>query len=301
MNFTHLLYFHKAVQYRSIHKAAKELFISPSGLSMALNNLEKELGYQLFTRSNSGLSLTPEGEEFLNDVEIILSMKKKWNEISHQRLMPTQAAIKIAVIPAIYNSILGKIVGNIKNPVIYPIAIEYTCYEIINALINHHIRFAITSYNEGDDINLRIMSQNLDLSFVPLIKDQYSVYVSKKNPLYTSQHCSPEELSGFIGVSMGHDSINQFDSQRFFDTKNTIYFHNQLFLLQKVVDSKCFAILPSILRHNYYVQNETLHALRFNANITPINYALIHPSYNEMTLFERDFVELLKRTFLTLE
>lgn len=297
MNFTHLLYFRKAVQYRSIHKAAKELFISPSGLSMALNSLEKELGYQLFIRSKSGLSLTPEGEDFLNDVDIILSMQKKWNEISKQCLIPTQAAIKIAVIPAIYNSVLGEIISNINNPDIYPIAIEYTCYEITNALINHHIRFAITSYNEGDEINLQIIAQNLNLSFFPLTKDHYSIYVSKYNPLYTKQHCCQADLANFTGVSMGHDSINQFDSQRFFDTKNTLYFHNQIFLLQKVANSNCFAILPSILQHNYYVQSEILHALDFEANIVPINYALIHPSDDQVTPLEREFVELLKASF----
>ena len=49
----------------SINRAAKELFLSQSRLSGAMQELERELGITLFLRTNRGVRVTPEGEEFL--------------------------------------------------------------------------------------------------------------------------------------------------------------------------------------------------------------------------------------------
>ncbi|WP_414037730.1 helix-turn-helix domain-containing protein, partial [Obesumbacterium proteus] len=48
-------------QELSFKKAAKRLFITPSPLGKSINNLEEQLGYELFTRSNDGLKLTSKG------------------------------------------------------------------------------------------------------------------------------------------------------------------------------------------------------------------------------------------------
>ena len=48
----------------SINLAAERLFMSQSQLSSSVRALEKELGADIFIRSNKGISLTPFGEEF---------------------------------------------------------------------------------------------------------------------------------------------------------------------------------------------------------------------------------------------
>ncbi len=49
----------------SMNEAAKHLFISQPGLSGTIRELENELGIDIFLRSNRGIVITPEGEEFL--------------------------------------------------------------------------------------------------------------------------------------------------------------------------------------------------------------------------------------------
>ena len=48
-----------------MNEAAKQLFISQPSLSETMKELEAEIGIEIFLRSNRGISLTPEGEEFL--------------------------------------------------------------------------------------------------------------------------------------------------------------------------------------------------------------------------------------------
>jgi DNA-binding transcriptional LysR family regulator len=49
----------------SISKAANNLFISQSALSLAIQSLERELGQQLFSRTNRGVFPTPYGKAFI--------------------------------------------------------------------------------------------------------------------------------------------------------------------------------------------------------------------------------------------
>ena len=64
MNLKHLEYFIKVAQLGSINKAAQALFISQPYLGKIINDLEYEAGCLLLNRSNHGVTLTPEGEEF---------------------------------------------------------------------------------------------------------------------------------------------------------------------------------------------------------------------------------------------
>lgn len=49
----------------SMNEAAKRLYITQPSLSAAIKSLEKEIGLEIFNRSNRGIVTTPEGEEFL--------------------------------------------------------------------------------------------------------------------------------------------------------------------------------------------------------------------------------------------
>ena len=49
----------------SMNEAAKRLFLSQPSLSETMKELEREIGMQIFQRSNRGIVITPGGEEFL--------------------------------------------------------------------------------------------------------------------------------------------------------------------------------------------------------------------------------------------
>ena len=65
MTFQQLTYVVEISKCGSINKAAHKLFLSQSGISTAVRELEEELGIRFFTRSNRGVEFTPEGREFL--------------------------------------------------------------------------------------------------------------------------------------------------------------------------------------------------------------------------------------------
>jgi DNA-binding transcriptional LysR family regulator len=55
-------------QHRSFSRAAEALFITPSGLSVLVRELESQLGFRLFDRTTRHVSLTTAGEQLLTVV-----------------------------------------------------------------------------------------------------------------------------------------------------------------------------------------------------------------------------------------
>ena len=52
-------------RYRSFSRAAAALFITPSGLSLLIRELERQLGVRLFDRTTRQVELTTAGSEML--------------------------------------------------------------------------------------------------------------------------------------------------------------------------------------------------------------------------------------------
>ena len=75
MTFQQLTYVVEISKCGSINKAAHKLFLSQSGISTAVRELEEELGIKFFVRSNRGVEFTPEGKEFLGYAVSLLEQK----------------------------------------------------------------------------------------------------------------------------------------------------------------------------------------------------------------------------------
>ena len=81
MNLLHLKYAVEVAKTKSISKAAENLYMGQPNLSRAIKELEDSLGVTLFSRTSKGISLTPDGEEFLQYAKRILTQVDQVEEI----------------------------------------------------------------------------------------------------------------------------------------------------------------------------------------------------------------------------
>ena len=65
MKLQQLKYVITIADTRSMNEAAKQLFIAQPSLSGAVKEIEKELGFDIFVRTNRGVEITKEGAEFI--------------------------------------------------------------------------------------------------------------------------------------------------------------------------------------------------------------------------------------------
>lgn len=69
-NFENYKTFYYVAKYGNITAAAEALYSEQPNVTRAIKNLERDLGCVLFTRSNKGVTLTPEGEKLYRRVAV---------------------------------------------------------------------------------------------------------------------------------------------------------------------------------------------------------------------------------------
>src|SRR5947208_11169769 len=95
-----LQYFVQVTERRSLSAAARALEISPSAVSKVITSLEDTVGFPLFQRSTRHLSLTPNGEIYLERCRGILQeLEDAENEAKRQGDIP-RGIIKVGLHPA---------------------------------------------------------------------------------------------------------------------------------------------------------------------------------------------------------
>ena len=80
---------------RKISEAAKQLYIAQPSLTSAIKELENELGITIFKRTNKGILLSAEGEEFLGYARQVIEQTNLIEErylgktpVKHQSVCP---------------------------------------------------------------------------------------------------------------------------------------------------------------------------------------------------------------------
>jgi DNA-binding transcriptional LysR family regulator len=86
--------FIRCYEEQSINKAAKQLFITPQGLSKIIHNLEEEFHVKLFVRSSKGIHPTESGNYFYQHCNDLL-LKLEEIEINMHRLQEQNKKIRI--------------------------------------------------------------------------------------------------------------------------------------------------------------------------------------------------------------
>ena len=97
MTLTQLKYIVETAEAGTISRAAEKLYISQPSLTAAIRELEHEFGITIFQRTNKGILLTSEGEEFLGYARQVITqtslMEERYSGVApvrHQFCVSTQ-------------------------------------------------------------------------------------------------------------------------------------------------------------------------------------------------------------------
>ena len=85
MKISTLEYLIALADSRSINEAAQKLYVAQPSLTKALQGMERELGFQLFVRTKSGIELTEAGRQILPEARQMVANYKGWLELGKGR------------------------------------------------------------------------------------------------------------------------------------------------------------------------------------------------------------------------
>ncbi|WP_455714264.1 LysR family transcriptional regulator [Anaerosporobacter sp.] len=210
MTLQQLRYAVAVAEHCSMSEAAKVLFISQPSLSNAIKELEREVGINIFTRTNKGITVSSEGAEFLGYARQVMEQASLLEE---KYMGVTPRKVKFSVSTQHYSFAVNAFVDLIKEYGLdkYDFQLRETrTYEIIEDVNNMSSEIGILYLN---DFNYKVIHKLLkekELEFNELFKVNPHVFISKGNPLSKKDKVTLEDLVECPYLSFEQGNYNSF-------------------------------------------------------------------------------------------
>lgn len=210
MTLTQLRYVIEVANSSSMNEAARNLFISQPSLSSSVRDLEEEVGVELFKRTNRGISLTPEGEEFIGYARQVV---EQYQLIEARYISKEQIRKKFSVSMQHYSFAVNAFVEMVKQFGMdeYEFAIHETkTYEVIEDVRNFRSEIGILYINDFNRKVLMKLFHESGLEFHEILKCGIYVYMWKGHPLADRELLTLEELADYPCLSFEQGNYNSF-------------------------------------------------------------------------------------------
>ena len=193
----------------SMNEAAKNLFVSQPSLSSAIKELEEELQITIFARTNKGVVITQEGEEFLIYARQILEQV----ELLEEKYIDHNIKKKFGVSTQHYSFAVKAFVEMVKDFDMnqYEFAIRETrTNDILEDVKFGKSEIGILYIN---DFNEKVMTKLIkanELQFKELLKCKGYVYLWKNHPLAHNKVITMSELEEYPCLAFEQGENNSF-------------------------------------------------------------------------------------------
>lgn len=210
MTLQQLKYAVCTAECKSMNKAASKLFISQPSLSGTIRDLEEEIGMKIFSRSNRGITITPEGEDFLGYARQILQQYQLMEEKFIEKKKPKQ---KFSVSMQHYTFAVQAFIEMAKDFGMddFEFAVHETkTHEVIENVRNQKSEIGILYLN---DFNRQVMEkifQENAVEFTELFDCGIYVFLWKGNPLAQKELIEFEDLKDYPCLSFEQGDENSF-------------------------------------------------------------------------------------------
>jgi len=194
----------------SMNKAAQALFISQPSLSAAIRDLENEIGITIYKRTNRGITITPEGEEFLGYAR---QVAEQYELINQKYVDKNNVKKKFSVSTQHYSFAVKAFVETVKQFGMdeFEFAVHETkTYEVIENVRNFKSELGILYLN---DFNRKVITKLLrenNLEFTELFDCKTYVYLWRGNPLAEKSVITMEDLQDYPCLSFDQGMNNSF-------------------------------------------------------------------------------------------
>lgn len=251
MTLTQLKYIIEVSNSTSMNEAARKLYISQPSLSSSIKELEKEIGIELFIRSNRGVQVTPEGKEFLGYARQIV---EQYELVENRYIRKEETKKKFSVSMQHYTFAVNAFVELVKQYGMedYDFAVyETKTSEVIQNVKDFRSEIGILYLNDFNrDVLTKIFTEN-NLEFHALFDCHVYAYLWKGHPLAAKQRVTLEELTEYPCLAFDQGDNNSFYySEELFSTheyKKIIHANDRATLLNLFVGMNGFTLCSGII------------------------------------------------------
>ena len=210
MTLQQLKYAITVAQTGTITEAAEKLYISQPSLTNAIHELEKEMNIEIFTRTNKGIIVSKDGEDFLGYARQVLEQA----EVLEDKYKGGGGGKKkFCISTQHYSFAVNAFVDLIKKygQDEYDFSIRETqTYEIIEDVAKMNSELGIIFMDDFNDVVLNKILKSNDLEFHQLYSARPHVFISRRHPLAGKQIITNEQLEAYPYLSYEQGEHNSF-------------------------------------------------------------------------------------------
>ncbi len=175
VNLRHLRVFIAVAEAGSFTRAAAELLLSQSSLTVTIRQLEEDLGVTLFNRTTRQVHMTADGEKLLSDAKRVIAEFDRM--ITGMRLSASQQAgiVRIAVLPSVAIRLLPDIITHF-----------HAKHDDVRIQLRDDNARGLHRQVRENEVDFGISNKWYDypeLEFTPLTQDRFGVICRKDDPL----------------------------------------------------------------------------------------------------------------------
>ena len=210
MTLQQLKYVTTIANIGSISEAAKRLFVSQPSLTKAIKELEKEMGITIFDRTNKGITVSKEGERFLDYARQVLEQAALLEE---QYKSQSGGKKQFSVSTQHYSFAVNAFVELLKGAEIdqYDVSLRETqTYEIIDDVAHMKSEIGLLYYNDFNRPVLEKLIHTNELTFTELFTAHPHIFIGKTHPLAHKEVVSMDELEEYPYISFEQGDHNSF-------------------------------------------------------------------------------------------
>lgn len=285
--------------YGSISRAAQELYISQSTVSLALINLEEELGVTLLNRSKRGVSFTAEGKlvlgrakAIMEQVEGLLASGFDSNELAGEVRVGGSSHFCMNIITDMMIQVKRQYAG------LCILAQRQSIKEVVKAVAQKELDLGLVNFNSLNESDVVTELRRYNLEFTEIFRDRQRICVGEHHPLCGKQQIAFAELLQYDLVSLAFkmDELTyQFFKQRGYQ-REVVSINDLANLRKYVASTEAMLIMPEKEIENsnktYSTQLYGLDVPEFDVGVT---VGWLHHGDHPMTPSEQKVVELLER------
>ncbi len=194
----------------SINEAAKDLFITQPSLSNAIREMETEIGFAIFVRTNKGVCPTTEGAEFLGYARQVVQQ----NELLEDKYLSGKPAKqRFSVSTQHYTFAANAFVDLIKEfgGDEYEFTLrETTTFEIIEDVKALRSELGILYLSSHNEKVITKLLRESDIVFTELFTAAPHIFISRNNPLGIKQSVTLEDLDDLPCLTFEQREHNSF-------------------------------------------------------------------------------------------
>ena len=235
----------------SMNKAAQQLYVSQPSLSGTIKDLEEEIGITIFIRTNRGITVTPEGNEFLGYARQVMDQYQLLNE---RYIEKKSVKKKFSVSMQHYTFAVKAFVELVKQFGMdeYEFAVyETKTYEVLENVKNGKSEIGVIYINSFNQKILTKMFHEMKLEFTPLFDCKTYVYLWKGNPLAKMSSLTMEQLEEYPCLTFDQGENNSFylaeEVLSTFDYKRSIKASDRATFLNLMVGLNGYTLCSGII------------------------------------------------------